>query len=157
PFCRCTKGRCCFWCCFWKRNREPGWNPGGPRHCDRGGLVNEATDPAARDWEGGQPDEARVRRPARSFMREPSGEGESCWLFGTLRLVGPLLKSCLPFVSSRFSILNPEYSQSRVRRSYAPNPFCLSSRSGGGLNSFSPSFAEFLPGSCIAAVRWCSP
>jgi hypothetical protein len=51
-------------------------------------------------------------------MREPSGEGESCWLFGTLRLVGSLVKSCLPFVSSRFPILNPEYSQSWVRKSY---------------------------------------
>src|SRR5438874_12223585 len=86
-------------------------------------------------------------------MREPSGEGESCWLFGTLRLVVSFLKFCLPFVSSRFSILNPEYSQSRVRRSYAPNRFCLSRSLGGGFNSIYPSLAELIAGPCIFAVR----
>jgi hypothetical protein len=120
-----VKTGCCFWCCLWKINREPGANPGRPRHCDRGGLANEATDPAARDWEGGYPQEARVRRPARSRMREPSGEGESCWLFRTFRLVTSLPKSCFPFVSSRFSILNPEYSHSRIKRSHAPYRVCL--------------------------------
>jgi hypothetical protein len=32
--------RCRFWCYFWKLKREPGVNPGRPRHCDRGGLAN---------------------------------------------------------------------------------------------------------------------
>jgi len=56
-------------------------------------------------WDGGQLDEARVRRPARSRMREPSGEGESCWLeFRTYQPTRFFLNSRFPFIPSRFSI-----------------------------------------------------
>jgi hypothetical protein len=67
-----------------------------------------------------------------------------------------ILSEILPSVRL-LTVLHPEYSQSRVRRSYAPNRFCLSRSLGGVFNSIYPSLAELLAGPCIFAVRWRLP